>query len=174
DGGRHAPVHALQQQAVILLAVIVGGGEGRRAVCGRSRRGRLGRPQFLGSVGICRLGGGLFLLGLCRLGRLLLAGTAFLDQFIGSFCDLRLEIFHRGSDVEIGNAVLFEIVQGQVVVEGLFELLFDVVIDRFCRRAFARHAALPCNVARKPRPGPSIPRRKQTNSANRYRRGTQG
>ncbi|CDX54351.1 hypothetical protein MPL1032_190028 [Mesorhizobium plurifarium] len=133
DGARRAPVEAVQQRLVVLLAVVIGGREaGGRCEAGRLPVARLDRAQFgrlgrggLGSLGASRLG------VVCRLRPL---ATALARQLVGCRRDLRFEVFHRRRHIEAA------FVAGKVKVKRLFQFRGYVAVERLGRRWFLSHA----------------------------------
>ena len=134
DRVRRAPVQAVQKRAVVLLAIVVRRRERRRlgrAFVGAIRL-RLDRAQLLLAGGRRRCG------GRCR--RLVrrgarIAGPTGAGQFLGRLRDLRFQILHGRSDIQV--AARFGI---EVYIQRLLEFSGYVAVERFCCCAFLRHA----------------------------------
>ena len=102
-------------------------------------RGGGGRGGLAGIGGLVALALGTAVAG---------AVAAFAGQLVGGLRNLRLEVLHRGGDVEIADRL-----GRQVEVERLLELLGHVGVEILRRGGLARHAAITLYMKAQPKTG---------------------
>ena len=126
DGVGGTAVQAVQQGAIIFLAIVIGGRKtSGLAVAARLDGAKLGRLRFGRGGPGCRIGG-------CGRGSPFRAPGAC--QLVGGLRNLGFQILHRGGDIEISRP------SGKVEIESLFELLGNLGIEILRGGGFLRHA----------------------------------